>query len=385
MRICFVSDDRLCLAPDGTYYSNTGYDWRAFASLFGEEPVRITFLARVTRAESPPEGWAPHVLDERTRIVALPWFDKYRAFVRLPAAMWILFKQLLRCDLAWLVVPNVYPTAAYPIARALRRPVLAWCVGDVSETALMVYDELPMRMAYRTYARITRRIVRRADVGVVASQTLAERYAGERDLMVAYRSLRDPGYLASKKPRTEAHTIVYLGRLSPEKGARTLIDAFEQVRSARPDARLVVAGDGVQREELELAVKRAEMEDAVEFRGWVPHGPELKKLLASVDLLCLPSYSEGMPAALLEGMSAGLPVVGTTVGDIPAVIALYGAGVVVPPRDAGALAAALTDVMSDPDRYRAMCDAAARTARDLGFAHETGKVAGAALAAVRAR
>lgn len=385
MRICFVTDDRICVTPDGTYYSNTGYDWRLFAGLWGPELEEIRFLTRVNEVEAAPEGWVPHIMDDRVTVVGLPWFHKYRALTRLPRAVLQLRNHLRDADLVWLVVPNVYPTVAYPVARALRRPVLAWCLGDVSETALLVYDEVPMRLAYRLYARVTRAIVRRADVGAVASQTLAKKYAGRRPFVVAYRSQRDPSLLACDRPERPPRAVVYLGRLSPEKGPATLVDAFAQVVGKLPDARLIFVGDGAQRDELELAVKRRGIEHAVEFRGWVPYGPELKEVLASADVLALPSYSEGMPSALLEGMAAGLPVVGTTAGDIPAVVSVHGAGTIVPPRDAEALAEALLDVMQNFERYRAMSEAASKTAREMDFEHETGRVVHAGLDHIRRR
>jgi glycosyltransferase involved in cell wall biosynthesis len=377
MKICLVSDDRLVRTPDGTYHSNTGYDWTLFADLFGPELETVEVLARVTAAPEAPEGWAAHRVDDRTKIVGLPWFDKYRAFLKLPAAMVTLRRELKGADVVWLVVPNVYPTLAYLVARSLRKPVVAWCVGDVSETALMVYDELPMRLAYRLYARITRAIVRRAQAGFVASETLGKRYEGRRPLTVAYRSLRDPGYLETRRDERDPRTILYLGRLSPEKGAGTLLEAFERVLEKMPDARLVFAGEGPQRAELE-ARSRA-LPEAVEFTGWVAHGPELKSVMARADVACLPSYSEGMPAALLEAMSAGLPVVGSAVGDIPAVVSARGAGRIVTPRDVDELARALVDVMSDGAAYREMSRAAVVTARERSFEQETGRVVHAAL------
>lgn len=385
MKICLVSDDRLVRTRDDVHWSSTGYDWREFADLFGPELERIHVLARVQDRSVAPEGWAPVEVDDRARVVALPWFEKYRVFLTIPGATRRLRKEVRGADLVWLIVPNVYPTLAYAIARAARKPVLAWCVGDVSETALLVYDELPMRLAHRLYSRVTRAIVRRADVGVVASRTLERKYRGRRPLIVAYRAFGDPAYLAMERPRRDARTILYLGRLSPEKGAATLLEAFERVAEKLPDARLVIAGDGVQRAELAGRAARIGDGRAVDLAGWVPHGPALKDLLARADLMCLPSYTEGLPSSLLEALSAGLPVVGTEVGDIPAVVGAHGAGLTVPARDPDALAGALLEVMTDRAAYDRMADAAVATARDLSFEQETGRVVHAALQVVRER
>jgi glycosyltransferase involved in cell wall biosynthesis len=242
-----------------------------------------------------------------------------------------------------------------------------------------------MRIAHRLYARITRSIVRRADVGAVASRTLEAKYRGRRPLTVAYRAFGNPAYLAMERPRRDPRTILFLGRLSPEKGATTLLDAFERVVEKLPDARLVIAGEGAQRAELEQRARAIAGGGAVEFAGWVPHGPALKDLLARSDVLCLPSYTEGLPSSLLEAASAGLPVIGSEVGDIPAVVHARGAGLTVPARDDDALASALIDVLTDRGEYDRMAEAALLTAGELSFEQETGRVVHAALKLARTR
>ncbi len=103
----------------------------------------------------------------------------------------------------------------------------------------------------------------------------------------------------------EVLTFIYLGRLSREKGVDVLLSAWELVAPKLPDARLIVVGDGDQREFLE---RQARELANVEFRGWV-ESPWTE--LAEADIFVLPSRYEGFPVALLEAMASGLACVAT--------------------------------------------------------------------------
>ncbi|HEX2295938.1 MAG TPA: glycosyltransferase [Actinomycetota bacterium] len=377
MIVAVVSDDRVCVTPDGRAHTIAGYDWHRVAELFGPDLRELRLYSRVFYAERPPESWGPLGTGDKVRIVPLPWFHKYQALVRIPGAARQLRRELRGADVVWLIVPNVYSTIAYFAARTRRRPIVAWCVGDAEETATMVYDEWPLRISHRAYGRVTRRIVRRADVPVVTSRALARKYGVEGRALVAYRSFRDPGYLAEEPAggREDADVVLYLGRLSPEKGVATLVAAFERVLERVPEARLVVAGDGPERPALADEVERRGMTASVEFAGWIAHGTPMSELLHGATVLCLPSYSEGMPAVLLEGLWASLPAVVTSAGDMAA--AAGDAAIVVPPRDEAALADALVRVLTDPVLRRRLAGAAGTAAEASSFEKQTGAVVAA--------
>jgi len=128
---------------------------------------------------------------------------------------------------------------------------------------------------------------------------------------------------------------VYVGRLVREKGLFELVDAMGSLPA---DLTLVLVGDGVARGELEA---RAQPLGArVRFAGARPLD-EVPRYLAAADLFVLPSWNEGTPNVLLEALACGRRVVATAVGGIPDVIASPALGELVPPKDAGALAAAI--------------------------------------------
>lgn len=143
--------------------------------------------------------------------------------------------------------------------------------------------------------------------------------------------------------------ILYLGRISRAKGAFDLLRAFESLPpSCRDRARLVIAGDG------DVAALRGaarKIEADVRIHSWLDVS-ERNRLLAESDIFALPSYSEGLPLALLESMAAGLAVIATPVGGIPSVVTDGDEAYLIAPGDLGALVGRLSELIdNEPLRH----------------------------------
>jgi glycosyltransferase involved in cell wall biosynthesis len=165
------------------------------------------------------------------------------------------------------------------------------------------------------------------------------------------------GHLATDRHRGEStdssFTVVCVGRLHEMKGQKHLIEAMRLLPS-ESHVRTVMAGDGPDRDELRRLAAASHKD--IEFAGEVAH-EALVQLLHSADLFVLPSVSlarqrESTPTALLEAMAAGLPVVTTPSGGIKDIINEGVNGIIVPERDAVALAEAIRKLAADP-RLRA--------------------------------
>jgi glycogen(starch) synthase len=127
----------------------------------------------------------------------------------------------------------------------------------------------------------------------------------------------------------EPPTVLFAGRLSPEKGIRELVAAANGMP-------LVVAGDGPLRDEVPGAL------------GFVPHG-ELERLYAASAVVACPSYREGFGVVCAEAMAHGKPVVASAVGGLLDLVVDGETGILVPPGDVGALRAALETLLADRD------------------------------------
>jgi glycosyltransferase involved in cell wall biosynthesis len=175
--------------------------------------------------------------------------------------------------------------------------------------------------------------------------------------------------------RDRAHSgavrrLAYLGRLNGDKGELESVDAVALLRgeSGFEGLELSFAGSGPAQPALEERIAKHGLEDRVRLLGAI-HGDAKTRFLREADLLLLPTYHpEGLPYAILESLAAGTPVVTTRNGGIPDVVVDRETGVFVEPRDPAAIAAALRELASSPERLRAMSRACAGYAeRELGL------------------
>ena len=151
-------------------------------------------------------------------------------------------------------------------------------------------------------------------------------------------------------------------RLHSQKGHIFLLEAAVHV----PDALFVFAGDGEERSRLEDRARQLHIADRVRFLG---SRQDVPALLACCDVFVLPSLYEGLPLSVLEAMAAGRPVVATSISGTDEAVVDGVTGLLVPPSDAGALAAALNRVLSDRDLAARLANAG-RTAVNEKFSSE---------------
>jgi glycosyltransferase involved in cell wall biosynthesis len=144
----------------------------------------------------------------------------------------------------------------------------------------------------------------------------------------------------------EALIVGSVGWLTDVKGHEYLIEAVAKLKPDFPSLHLVIIGSGDRHDALLHQSELAGLRDAVHLLG---HRDDIEACLAGMDLFVLPSLNEGMGRALIEAMAAGLPVIASRVGGIPAVISHERTGLLVPPGDADALAEALRRLLDRPE------------------------------------
>jgi glycosyltransferase involved in cell wall biosynthesis len=164
--------------------------------------------------------------------------------------------------------------------------------------------------------------------------------------------------------RPDDVVITCVGRIEPEKGHRVLLEAFRQVHRRHSQAKLLVVGDGVDRDELEAMAAR-DFNGSVQFLGMRKDVPEL---LAASDIVAMASFHEGLPMAALEAMAARKPLVATRVGGLPQLVREGQTGLLVPAGDAAALADAVQSLVADqPRRERLAAAAFSEVQRQYSF------------------
>ena len=148
-----------------------------------------------------------------------------------------------------------------------------------------------------------------------------------------------------------AVVFLQVGRFSEQKNQDIAVEAFGKAAADRPDIHLVLAGDGPQRSGVEQSAAASPAADRIHFLGI---RDDVADLLAAADLFLMPSSWEGLPISLLEAFANGLPLVGTAVPGIADTVAdCPDAVLLVPPRDAGALARVMGRAAEDEGWRRA--------------------------------
>ena len=230
---------------------------------------------------------------------------------------------------------------------------------------------LDTAVASSVFSRVLRAIGRLTSERV----SLSDRREDElRRVGVTSVSILNPIRFEPDGPRptsdSELLRLLFVGTYGRRKGCFVLLEALAEVRSRGVDARLRFVGkeefEG-EEEALRRVVAETGLDQVVSFPGL--RGPgQLAADYADADALCLLSFHEGLPMAILEAMAFGLPIVATPVGGIPDIVSDRENGLLVVPGDVEATAAALGRLAAEPDRRAAMGDAARERVRALAGA-----------------
>jgi glycosyltransferase involved in cell wall biosynthesis len=276
-----------------------------------------------------------------------------------------LARVIRRCEIdvvhAHLAVASVNSRLA---ARALGRPHLttihtmpgstltdtrAWLIADAVTARLSQLHVAPSREVADASARHYRLDRGRFRVIPNAPATAAVRVADREGLRRQLFGAWATGPL-----------VVCVARLVPGKGVDELIEAAAMLSGPFGDLHVAVAGAGPEHERLRAAIVRRGLEQRFRLLG---HRPDVGRLLAAADVFCLPSRHEAAPISLLEAMDAGCACVASAVGAIPEMLDGGRGGLLVPPGEASALAAALARVLGDAALARSLGERAREAVR----------------------
>ena len=244
---------------------------------------------------------------------------------------------------------------AWLARRSIRRPWVSFLHGVTTESRRV-----------RFYYGLERLAVRQADRVVVMSDRMRREYAragvaAER-LRVIHNALLGTVALLPPRDLPERTPVVsVVARLSREKGVDVALKAMGVIAATHPTVRLHVAGDGPDRASLTRLADQLGIGDRVVWHG---HVENVQSIYERSTLLIIPSRSEGLPNVALEAMAAGIPVIATDVGGLSELIANGHTGLLVPPEDAAALAAAVLRLLDAADERRRLASAAQAEAED---------------------
>jgi glycosyltransferase involved in cell wall biosynthesis len=308
-------------------------DWRPI--LFHHDEPGLASLMKAARALNIETKVVPKLAGARL-VLALPRFIHELRTVN---------PQIFHAHLNWLLSCRYGLLAAY----LARIPVIVATVHNFMEPPWARTIEL----AQRVFGKCLHRYI--VVSNAVGRQLCESFHVPCQKVEVIHNSI--PAAAFDRPPDTTLKTMLNRGtdrpivlcvaRLDAQKGHTYLLPAVRNV----PNAIFVLVGDGSERASLEAQAANIGVRDRVIFLG---HRDDVAELLATCDLLVLPSLYEGLPLSVLEAMAAGKPVVATSVGGTPEAVLDGETGFLVPSRDPTALVRAIQRLLTDACLRRKM-------------------------------
>jgi glycosyltransferase involved in cell wall biosynthesis len=355
---------------------------RILASRLAASGMPALVLTRCSQADWPADEMLDGVRVVRVRPSGPARIGKYLMILPALAAL-----RRLRNEYDLIVVrgTRVLGLPAVLMARWIGKPIAlqSEISGELSGEVYTWGTALAGGMVDRLVRRLValrNRALRRADGFIAISRSIRQEYltagvpeskleliahgvdldrfrratAEERQALRVRFGLLDDGIVAA-----------YTGRLLRGKGLEVLLDAFTRVAREDPRAHLMIVGSGSGQalsceDDLARRAREADLAGRVTFTGRVD---DVSEHLRAADLYAFPSFFEALPLAVIEAAATGLAVVATSVGGIPDVITDGESGVLIPPGDPTALAAALLSLIRDPERRRDLGARASEVAR----------------------
>ncbi len=288
--------------------------------------VPLSWKERLQNLSRDPVALASHPLQDK---VMYPWYwytpGTFRGSYGL--SMWISIRaqcgsQINKFSPQYLLSSWAYPegTAGSIIADKLGIPAFVKVHGsDITVTG----QHPSVRRQINTWGKqITSVAAVSADLG----KKLQEIGIPKFRIKVIYNGIDHQRFhlLSRQQARKQlglngSRIILYVGNLKKEKGCMDLLESFVQLAATTQSLKLYFAGTGPMLKPMKKKCLQTELQDQVQFLGKVQHAA-LNQWYNAADLVCLPSYNEGVPNVLLEAMACGTPVVASEVGGVPEII-----------------------------------------------------------------
>lgn len=236
---------------------------------------------------------------------------------------------------------------------------------------LVVTLHLPAPEPYRD---LERKLLESADAVIAVSHSLAAEYRDRGWTLpepVVIPNGVDPFYHPAPEPRREGDRLLLAGRLDPQKGVDVALLALRQLLPTFPGLRLHMAGAGPWEQAYRNLARRLGLAGRVWWLGWL-EPVALREEYRRCTAFVMPSRFEPFGLSALEAMVCGAPVIASATGGLPEFITDHETGLIVPPADPAALAAALRELLLNPQQAQRLVTAATGCAGALTWDHAAG-------------
>lgn len=363
MGLAILLEERFQSLPDGRVFSPSGFGneiWSRYVEVFGP----ITVIARVEVVHAPPPS-ATEVTLPNVMIAPVSSYLGPIDFVwQLPKVLKSFLRAIRGADAMIVRAPGTFSILAVLALWLRRRPFAVEMVGDPIDVIAAGIGGRIAPLLRIAFVRSLSWLCLNADgVSYVTRETLQRRYPTRTGaISMGVSDVEIPREVFAATPRGPVDqddlTVFCAASLEvPYKGIDVLLEAISRMHTP---PRLLIAGDGRLRCELEAYAIHLGLHERVRFLGRITRA-EVLDVMRHCHLYAQPSLTEGLPRAVIEAMATAAPAIGTHVGGIPELLRPED---MVPPGNAEALAILLAEVLNNPERLRAMSVHSLAVARD---------------------
>ena len=369
------------LIVDGEYWTEGGFG--QYADMIARHFDRVVLCIHARRARREELIGYYQLSSRNITYRRLPWYEnELQCMVKLP---WMLLRSIWFARDSDIVngrVPDYSGICGGIAARLMRKPVFYNIVGDWAEEASFTATRFSglLRKCLSAYLWLyvwMEGLVIGNALAFVQGESTFKRYRNRpRKILVVSTSIseRDIAHLRIPAGTPVSKKLLSVGRLQREKGHEYLLEAFAQLCREMSNIELLVVGVGNLRRTYEEWAQAKGLEGRIRFIGLIQHGDELFNIYRMADAFILPSVTEGTPKVLLEAMACGVPVVASKVGGVGTIIRHDVNGILVPPRDPVAIAAAILRLFKNDALREGIVNKGYRTARNHTNALEMAKI-----------
>jgi len=377
LKLVYTSDNYFFQTNDGRFWSSTSFPIDFILKKL-PEISHWTFWGRIKKVDDSSSlyllpdkvngclvSYAGPLVKRRNQLLWPLWIAKsFLSFKR----------ELASADIIFLKMPYLFSCiASYMLRKG--QVIISQQVGDPAATIPLMMPKL--KLLGSVIARYCEKVASRADRAFFVSNALRNIYGDiQRGDIVCNESrvtidmiVENPGILPHHPAR-----IIFVGRLSIEKGLEVLLQAIAEVKKDIA-VELWIIGEGPFKSPLKRLAGTLGVTDDIKWLGRLRWGSQLFEKIAEADTLVLPSYSEGLGLVLIEGMSQGLLTIGSSVGGIPEVLDDGKCGILVPPGDYKALAAAIKFSVTNITFRRSLIEKGLAKAKENCLENQAGVLA----------
>ncbi len=344
----------------------------------------VALFARVEPRSVATEASPP--LPNVVRVVRLPPYGSLPDVRAVARAAWptsrAFWSGLAEVDIVWVFGPHPLGLLLVLLAGVRRKRIVLGVRQDTVAYAearsssgrrrLLVVGAHGLDLLYRLFARRCRATV----VGAPNVRRYGGPRAGILDMTVSLVRARDVVSAPIHADPDGTIELLAVGRIDLEKNPLLLVDALGELERRSPGRyRLTWIGTGPLGDDVVRRAADLGLSNRVALPGYIPFGAALLERYRQADVFVHVSLTEGVPQVLIEAMGAGIPIVATDVGGVRSALGDGRAGLLVPPRDLGALVEAIARVSEDRTLRTTLVDHGLELAHELTFEHQAERVA----------